>query len=999
MAPEAWRGEPPTARADVYSLGVLLFELLAGRPPHQAASRRELRARVLAGEIADLRALAPGAPPAVVELVLRCLRPRADERPTARELCDALALATATGIQGGASDDDDANPYRGLLPFGREHHAVFLGREAETEAVLGELRAHPMVLVAGASGAGKSSLLQAGVVPRAEQALGRRALVVAPGGRPTSALARALAARSSPEERVLLVVDPLEEAWTLASARERSAFFEALVALVGAGLTLRVVAALRSDFLPRLEDLDDLRALALRAPVVLGPLSSAGLRRAIAEPARRRGVTVEAALVETLVAGAEGASLPLLGFALAELWERRDPEASTLGLDVLERLGGVTGALAAHAEATLARMAPAVRRVARPLLLALVTVDGTRARREEDELLGDSPDARLAVEALVEARLVVVHPGERGAGYEIAHEALLSGWPTLRDWLDEDAAAREETDRVRRAAAEWERLAHDGEALFGERQLTRLDTIAGAALPLAGREARFVAASRAAVRRARARRRLFAWGVPLLIVAAMACAWAVVSWRHRVVIARAVDDARALEAAADTSGRTADAMRTGALALFEKDALGPAEALWKETLAAEERADAQRRDAGDVLDRALSRDPQDAGARALYADVIFARLLAAERRHENALASSLRSRLGLYDDGTRAARLRAPGRVDVETDPPGASLTLARYREDSAGRLVEADAAPLPAGVSRELEPGSYVLHAAMADRYPTTYPFVVRRGESQELVVVVPRAGDVPEGMLYVPAGRFLYGSGDDELTRGFLAHEPLHEIAIGAFLVARTEVTYGDYLTFLRALPPAERMDMRPSDLDFRPDGRAVVQVWDTHVVEGSRVCLAGVPCADFERLPVDAVSRSDGERYAAWLSASGRLPGARLCTDREWERAARGADNRLFPDGKEPGPDEACTLATYRGAPHAGPCVVGSHPATRSPFGADDMVGGVWEWIAGAADVAKPDVATVRGGSWTDGGLTLALPGRGLLQSARFRTFGLRICAGAR
>jgi formylglycine-generating enzyme required for sulfatase activity len=768
------------------------------------------------------------------------------------------------------------------------------------------------------------------------------------------------------------------------------------------------VATLRSDFLPRLEDLGELRPLALRAPIAIGPLSPAGLRRAITEPARCRGVVLEEALVTRLVAGVQEASLPLLELALAELWERRDPAVASIGVAALDALCGVGGALAAHADATLAGMAEAERHAARRLLLALITTEGTPVRREDDELVGEEPGARSALDALVKGRLVVVHAGERGASYEISHEALVSAWPTLRSWRGDEAAVREQGERVRRAAAEWERLGRGDDGLFSARQLERLDAVAreGATgeasapwqrLPLAAREAAFVEASRAAQRRARHRRALFAWGIPLLLVAVVFGTWGALVRRHRVAVARLVDEARGDAAGAEETARDTEALRTRALASFERDDVTAGEELWKQVLAGEERADARRRDAEGALDRALALDPRDANARALYADSILARLLAAERAHQDALASSLEGRLGLYDDGSRAARLRAPGRVRVETVPPGATLTLARYREDAAGHRVEADLADLTPGASRDLAPGSYVLHAVRAGSYPTTYPFVVHRGEMRDLRVVLPRAEDVPASMVYVPGGRFFYGSGDDEATRAFLSHQPIHEIEIGPFLIGRTEVTYADYVAFLRALSPADREALCPAALTFPPDGRAVVKLGEARVVEGERPCFADGTCADLASVPVAETSVADGERFAAWLSWSGRLPGARLCTDREWERAGRGADDRRFPTGRaEPGPAEACVLdpsASTR--PHG--CVAGVHPATRSPFGVDDMTGSVWEWTAGAPYAAHPEVAAGRGGSWADSGLLLALTNRGFLgRTARLATYGLRICA---
>ena len=322
-------------------------------------------------------------------------------------------------------------------------------------------------------------------------ALGRSAWRVAtmvPGERPIERLAQALVpALELPEEdllvqlrstpswaaeqvekigpgadgaSLLLVIDQFEEAWTLSSGPDRATFFAALAAFAEVGPRVRLVATLRIDFLGQLEDLGDLRELALRAPVMLGPLSSEGLRRAIVEPARRRWVDVEPALADALVERARGAAgmLPLLEFALGVLWERRDERARRVALADLDALGGLEGALATHADAALGRLPPRLRDEAKRMLLRLVTVERTRARREERDSLGAGTDARAALDALLDARLVVASAGEESTAYEVAHEVLVSGWPTLRAWLDEEAAAREVLERLQRAAAEWQRL-------------------------------------------------------------------------------------------------------------------------------------------------------------------------------------------------------------------------------------------------------------------------------------------------------------------------------------------------------------------------------------------------------------------------------------------------------------------------------------------------------------------------------------------------------------
>src|SRR6185295_13003307 len=104
------------------------------------------------------------------------------------------------------------------------------------------------------------------------------------------------------------------------------------------------------------------------------------------------------------------------------------------------------------------------------------------------------------------------------------------------------------------------------------------------------------------------------------------------------------------------------------------------------------------------------------------------------------------------------------------------------------------------------------------------------------------------------------------------------------------------------------------------------------------------------DWLRFPVGGVSLEDVARYLAWLRNSGRVPGARLCSELEWERAARGADDRLFPHGDEIAPDDANIDITYERVDVAfGPDEIGAHPASRSPFEVDDLAGNIVEIVA--------------------------------------------------
>jgi formylglycine-generating enzyme required for sulfatase activity len=233
---------------------------------------------------------------------------------------------------------------------------------------------------------------------------------------------------------------------------------------------------------------------------------------------------------------------------------------------------------------------------------------------------------------------------------------------------------------------------------------------------------------------------------------------------------------------------------------------------------------------------------------------------------------------------------------------------------------------------------------------------------------------------MVYVPPGRFLFGSADSsDLRRGFFHAAPLHEVSTAGFFIARAEVTFAEWIEFLDDLAPDERRRHSPrvstqSTLQLTEIGPGrwrltMTPTTRTYTAETGQLLhyerRAKRADQDWTKFPVSAVSYEDAVAFAAWLDRTRRIPGARLCDEYEWERAARGADARRFPTGATLGPDDANIDVTYGREPLAfGPDEVGSHPGSRSPVGADDMAGNVWEWTR---SVQTPDAPVIRGGSW--------------------------------
>jgi serine/threonine protein kinase/formylglycine-generating enzyme required for sulfatase activity len=1045
MSPEIWRGEPATRRSDVYSLGALLFELCAGDPPHRDLPARTLPQLVQKRDAPLLTDVAPGVSPKLAAVVERCLRRDPAERyASGDELREALEQLELTSRSGSLPE---GNPYRGLHTFEAEHRGLFFGRRAEIGTLLERLRVEAMVIVAGDSGVGKSSLCRAGVLPAVHDGAlggGRSWSVIrfVPGRSPLlslgsalgpllgmdesavvrrvrahpSALARTIRKRLGDSAGLVLFVDQLEEVVTMSDSGGAGLVAEALGQLAMGLPGVRLLMTVRSDFLAPVAALPGLGDEIARALYFLKPMSPEGIREAITGPARVTGGRFESeGLVDTLVASTPaGGGLPLLQFALAELWEARDAASGAITGDALTRIGGVSGALARHADEVILGMTAVQRSAVRRIVFMLVSPQGTPVRRREDELLGADPAARAALNGLVRGRLLVVRDAEQGATYELAHEALLRGWDTLRRWLDEQADSRAVRQRLAAAALEWERLGRSREALWSARQLAELDVVEPD--DLLPREAAFADASRAAQRRATAKRS----GLLALFPALIVIAWFFLRAHARreidTRVAVLVDEA---EHILESAGRDADAslvLERRAFAHYDAFERADGDADWEKATALAARADQAYGRAGQSLETTLMVENGRAQVRGLLGDVLYARALLAERGHHEQQQRELLERLALYDpDGLRRQRWSAPAEVSFATSPPGARVAVGRYvaEEHHDHRFVSVGDLGVTPSAGVVLAPGSYLFTFTLPGHAEARYPIVLTRGERLTLAVPLVPAPRVPAGYVYVAPGHFLFGSAaDEEARRSFFNTVPLHDSTTGAYLIARDETTYSDWLAFLRALPPAERVRRTPhvaglgGSLQLEDLG---ADVWRLTLQPTKRAYVArtGEPIRyeardlravqDWLRFPVSGVSLEDAEAYTAWLSSSGRVPGARLCTEREWERAARGADGREFPHGDRLERDDANIDETYGKNPLAfGPDEVGSHPASRSPFGLDDTCGNVFEWTASSL---VPGEHALRGGAYYYDRTTVRSTNRQVAEpSIRDPNVGVRVCAGA-
>ena len=543
LAPERLSGAQVDGRADQYSLACVLFECLAGRLPFPEEEPVAAIAAHLMRPPPAPSQFVPTIPPELDAVVLRGMA----KEPARRfggvgELVEAaqaaLGVGTTRGIAGATASGplpghDRAylvravlrstgarppvpaaaadGPYPGLRGFEQADAGWFHGRQRAVTDLLIRMTEQldtpePVVLV-GASGSGKSSLLRAGLLPAlATAADGSWPVVLcSPGPNPVATLAEALARvvggdpaalaaeiRRAPAGfgrwcqppggagRLLLVVDQLEELFTHdVPDADRLAFTTALVNAHPAVALL----AVRADLVERCIELPAL-VPALRTPVLLGPLTDPELREVILAPARDAGVPVEPGLPDRLIAdlgvrgerGYEPGALPRLAHVLRETWLHGDRTGMTLA--GYRRAGGVEGAIARTAEQFYVGLDEVGAAAAREQLLRLVSVlDGVVARRRvpSAELIA-VPGGAPVLSGLIAARLVTVD--ETGA--QLSHEALLRAWPRLRDWVEADRTALARHEVLGEAARAWQDAGRQDDDLYRGARLAAVQDWLGA---------------------------------------------------------------------------------------------------------------------------------------------------------------------------------------------------------------------------------------------------------------------------------------------------------------------------------------------------------------------------------------------------------------------------------------------------------------------------------------------------------------------------------------
>jgi WD40 repeat protein len=402
-------------------------------------------------------------------------------------------------------DDNLICPYQGLYHFNPENAEYFFGREVFVEELYQYTETRNFIPVLGASGSGKSSVILAGLVPKLVKAGRWQFTHFRPGNDPFLALAQALVPlyepnldktdsmaqarklsgyfqdntvplldvfstiqRNHPNNKILLIADQFEEIYTLCDDEKISRqFLDTLLQTFRtlaeqSSLSTVLVGTMRADFLGNALSYRPVADVLQKGNIMLGPMNENELRDVIEKPAQKLGVSLESGLVERILddVDKQPGNLPLLEFALTELWKKR--KGKQLTHKAYEDIGEVSGALTGYADDKFSKLKPEEKERVRRIFLQLVQPG---AGREDTRRVATKADLNEnnwdLVKQLADARLVVTSRTEKNSEQEtetveVVHEALIRNWGQLRKWMEVDREFRTWQEQLRSAKKQWE---------------------------------------------------------------------------------------------------------------------------------------------------------------------------------------------------------------------------------------------------------------------------------------------------------------------------------------------------------------------------------------------------------------------------------------------------------------------------------------------------------------------------------------------------------------
>ena len=538
ISPEHLRRREITFRSDIYSLGLVMFEVLTGEAPFQHDDMLQLLQMHVRQDLPPLQSINPELPESLnyplQQATLKDPQARYESvLDFARDFQTVVANIGAshtttipfpsTWTSEATGPIEVRNPYKGLKAFQESDADDFFGREALVKSLI-ESMSQPgnpgrFMAVVGPSGSGKSSVVRAGLIPavRNEKIAGLPSQYIStmiPGSNPVRSLEGAIlkvASRATvqmmetisrdtydlndvlkdalPENgEMLLLIDQFEELFTLINSEEvRRNFLDMIYeALTADDSRLRVIATLRADFLDRPLQYPDWGVLFRERMEIIPAMSSAELRSAIEEPAFQSGLAFEPGLTGMIIAdvNSQKGVLPLLQYTLSELYERRN--GVELTVDAYQEMGGISGALAKRADEIYTTLTPEQRDVARLIFTRLVRISDRQDNTRQRVLLGeiyslerDYDALRSTVETFGKYRLLTFdnETGSRLPTVEVAHEALIRSWDLLHGWITDNADALRLQARLSDEARQWNEQGKDSSYLARGLRLQQFATL------------------------------------------------------------------------------------------------------------------------------------------------------------------------------------------------------------------------------------------------------------------------------------------------------------------------------------------------------------------------------------------------------------------------------------------------------------------------------------------------------------------------------------------
>ncbi|MBE9089179.1 hypothetical protein IQ232_05085 [Microcystis aeruginosa LEGE 11464] len=383
------------------------------------------------------------------------------------------------------------SPYLGLRKFEEGDKDKFFGRDNWIIELTDYLKQKNVLLLLGASGSGKSSLVQAGLIPKLKDDFGANKLVnltFVPDVNPFESFygcllanrykqSQAKLAQAVKEDTLIKVVeglknnsdlwfifiDQFEELFTRTPKTERDIFIKSLIKLIENNNSLvKIVMTMRADFLDKLSPYPSLGKIHDQYSKMLTDMDESELRLAIAEPAARNGVIFEKGLINQIIADfyEQAGSLPLLQYTLDLLWQKNHIQERVLNIKIYQEIGGVTGALEKQADKIYSQFNEQQRKAAEEIFLELISLEGEKAvsRRadkssfEQEEMQGE------VLYQLIDNRLLVSKGEDGKATVEVAHEALLRSWKVLQDLIREKEEIIVLRSRLYADAKQWDDL-------------------------------------------------------------------------------------------------------------------------------------------------------------------------------------------------------------------------------------------------------------------------------------------------------------------------------------------------------------------------------------------------------------------------------------------------------------------------------------------------------------------------------------------------------------